>query len=97
MSVNEDNVKKIARLSKISLSDNEVVKYLADLNQIIGWVDQLKEVDTEKVSPTFSSFGAGEGIKQRDDIVSDGGYRKEIISNAPKSEEGFFLVPKVID
>lgn len=97
MSVNEDNVKKIARLSKISLSDNEVEKYLADLNQIIGWVDQLKEVDTEKVSPTFSSFGAGEGIKQRDDIVSDGGYRKEIISNAPKSEEGFFLVPKVID
>ena len=97
MSVNEDNVKKIARLSKISLSDNEVEKYLADLNQIIGWVDQLKEVDTEKVSPTFSSFGAGEGIKQREDIVSDGGYRKEIISNAPKSEEGFFLVPKVID
>tara|TARA_B100000768_G_scaffold87484_1_gene82255 strand:- start:1555 stop:1848 length:294 start_codon:yes stop_codon:yes gene_type:complete len=97
MSVNEDNVKKIARLSKISLSDNEVEKYLTDLNQIIGWVDQLKEVDTEKVSPTFSSFGAGEGIKQRDDIVSDGGYRKEIISNAPKSEEGFFLVPKVID
>tara|TARA_B100000767_G_scaffold154591_1_gene145413 strand:+ start:27 stop:320 length:294 start_codon:yes stop_codon:yes gene_type:complete len=97
MSVNEDNVKKIARLSKISLSDNEVEKYLTDLNQIIGWVDQLKEVDTEKVSPTFSSFGAGEGIKQREDIVSDGGYRKEIISNAPKSEEGFFLVPKVID
>ena len=97
MSVNEDNVKKIARLSKISLSANEVEKYLTDLNQIIGWVDQLKEVDTEKVSPTFSSFGAGEGIKQRDDIVSDGGYRKEIISNAPKSEEGFFLVPKVID
>ena len=97
MSVNEDNVKKIARLSKISLNDSEVKKYLTDLNRIIGWVDQLKEVDTEKVSPTFSSFGAGEGIKQRDDIVSDGGYRKEIISNAPKSEEGFFLVPKVID
>ena len=97
MSVNEDNVKKIARLSKISLNDGEVKKYLTDLNQIIGWVDQLKEVDTEKVSPTFSSFGTGEGIKQRDDIVSDGGYRKEIISNAPKSEEGFFLVPKVID
>ena len=97
MSVTIDNVKKIAKLSKISLSDDEVKGFLTDLNKIIDWVDQLKDVDTDKVSPTFSSFGAGEGIKQRDDIVSDGGYRKEIISNAPKSEEGFFLVPKVID
>ena len=54
MSVNEDNVKKIARLSKISLNDSEVKKYLTDLNQIIGWVDQLKEVDTEKRKISFS-------------------------------------------
>ena len=97
MSVDIDNVKKIAKLSKISLSVNEIEKFLTDLNQIIGWVDQLTEVDTEKVAPTFSSFGAEEGIKKRSDIVSDGGYREDVISNAPKSEEGFFLVPKVID
>ena len=60
-------------------------------------VDQLTEVDTEKVVPTFSSFGVDEGIKKRSDIVNDGGYREDVISNAPKSEEGFFLVPKVID
>ena len=97
MSVDIDNVKKIAKLSKISLSENEIKKFLTDLNQIIGWVDQLTEVDTEKVAPTFSSFGVEEGIKKRSDIVSDGGYREDVISNAPKSEEGFFLVPKVID
>ena len=97
MSVDIDNVKKIAKLSKISLSENEIEKFLTDLNQIIGWVDQLTEVDTEKVTPTFSSFGAEEGIKKRSDVISDGGYREDVISNAPKSEEGFFLVPKVID
>ena len=97
MSVDIDNVKKIAKLSKISLKDSEGKKFLTDLNQIIGWVDQLTEVDTEKVVPTFSSFGVDEGIKKRSDIVNDGGYREDVISNAPKSEEGFFLVPKVID
>ena len=97
MSVNIDNVKKIAKLSKISLDDNEIKKLLTDLNQIIEWVDQLTEVNTDEILPTFSSFGADEGIKKRKDAVNDGGYRKEVISNAPKSEEGFFLVPKVID
>ena len=97
MSVDIDNVKKIAKLSKISLKESEGKKFLTDLNQIIGWVDQLTEVDTEKVVPTFSSFGVDEGIKKRSDIVNDGGYREDVISNAPKPEEGFFLVPKVID
>ena len=97
MSVDIDNVKKIAKLSKISLKESEGKKFLTDLNHIIGWVDQLTEVDTEKVVPTFSSFGVDEGIKKRSDIVNDGGYREDVISNAPNSEEGFFLVPKVID
>ena len=97
MSVTIDNVKKIAKLSKISLSDDEVKSFLTDLNKIIDWVDQLTDVDTDKVSPTFSSFGSEEGTKQRNDVIKDGGYRDAIISNAPNSEDGFFLVPKVID
>ena len=97
MSVDIDNVKKIAKLSTISLKESEGKKFLTDLNQIIGWVDQLTEVNTEEVAPTFSSFGADEGIKKRSDTVNDGGYREDVISNAPKSDEGFFLVPKVID
>jgi len=97
MSVTIDNVKKIAKLSKISLSDDEVKSFLTDLNKIIDWVDQLTDVDTDKVSPTFSSFGLEEDTYQRNDVIKDGGYRDAIISNAPNSEDGFFLVPKVID
>ena len=55
-----------------------------------------QELDTEGINPVFSSFGE-EDIKYRADEVNDGGYRDEVISNAPKSEDGFFLVPKVVD
>ena len=87
MSVDKDNVVKIAKLSKISFKDDEIEKFQEDLNQIIDWVDQLSEVNTETVSPTFSSFDNDKGMKKREDITV----------NAPNSEEGFFLVPKVID
>ena len=56
MSVDKDDVIKIANLSKISFKDDEIEKFLVDLNQIINWVDQLTEVNTDKVLPTFSSF-----------------------------------------
>jgi len=97
MSVDKDNVIKIANLSKISFKDHEIEKILKDLNQIIDWVDQLTEVNTDNVSPTFSSFDNDKGMKKREDIVNDGDYREDITMNAPNSEEGFFLVPKVID
>ena len=97
MSVDKDNVIKIANLSKISFKDHEIEKILVDLNQIIEWVDQLAEVDTDKISPTFSSFENDKGMKKREDVVNDGDCREDITINAPNSEEGFFLVPKVID
>ena len=97
MSVDKDNVIKIANLSNISFKDHEIEKILEDLNQIIDWVDQLTEVNTDNVSPTFSSFDNDKGMKKREDIVNDGDYREDITMNAPNSEEGFFLVPKVID
>ena len=97
MSVDKDNVIKIANLSKISFKDHEIEKILVDLNQIIEWVDQLAEVDTDKISPTFSSFEDDKGMKKREDVVNDGDCREDITINAPNSEEGFFLVPKVIE
>ena len=97
MSVDKDNVLKIANLSKISFKDHEIEKILVDLNQIIDWVDQLAEVNTDKISPTFSSFEDDKGMKIREDVVNDGDCREDITINAPNSEEGFFLVPKVID
>ena len=97
MSVDKDEVIKIANLSKISFKDDEIEKFLVDLNQIIDWVDQLTEVNTDKVLPTFSSFDSDKGMKRRKDNVNDGNYRNEITMNAPNTDEGFFLVPKVID
>tara|TARA_B100000886_G_scaffold58276_1_gene35902 strand:- start:4052 stop:4345 length:294 start_codon:yes stop_codon:yes gene_type:complete len=97
MSVDKDDVIKIANLSKISFKDHEIENILVDLNQIIDWVDQLTEVNTDKISPTFSSFENDKGMKKREDVVNDGDCREDITINAPNSEEGFFLVPKVID
>jgi len=97
MSVDKDDVIKIANLSKISFKDHEIEKILVDLNQIIDWVDQLAEVNTDKISPTFSSFENDKGMKKREDVVNDGDCREDITINAPNSEEGFFLVPKVIE
>ena len=97
MSVDKDDVIKIANLSKISFKDDEIEKFLVDLNQIINWFNQLTEVNTEKVLPTFSSFDSDKGMKRREDNVSDGDYRDQITMNAPNTDEGFFLVPKVID
>ena len=85
MSVDKDNVVKIANLSKISFKDDEIEKFQEDLNQIIDWVDQLSEVNTETVSPTFSSFDNDKGMKKREDIINDGNYREDITVNAPNS------------
>jgi len=97
MSIDNKIVEKIAKLSRISLEDNEVNDLSLELSQILDWVEQLSEINTDDISPIFSSFDDAEDINLREDIISDGGYRDKVISNAPMSEDGFFLVPKVID
>ena len=96
MTIDNKLVERIAKLSRISLSETEVKNLTSELGNIMDWIEQLSELDTEGINPVFSSFGE-EDIKYRDDEVNDGGYRDEVISNAPKSEDGFFLVPKVVD
>ena len=91
------NLKKFnLKLEELKILGGEPTLH-TDLNQIIDWVDQLSEVNTETVSPTFSSFDNDKGMKKREDKINDGNYREDITVNAPNSEEGFFLVPKVID
>ena len=91
------NLKKFnLKLEELKILGGEPTLH-TDLNQIIDWVDQLSEDNTETVSPTFSSFDNDKGMKKREDIINDGNYREDITVNAPNSEEGFFLVPKVID
>ncbi|MED5436838.1 MAG: Asp-tRNA(Asn)/Glu-tRNA(Gln) amidotransferase subunit GatC [Pseudomonadota bacterium] len=97
MSIDNKIVEKIAKLSRISLEDNEVNGLSLELSQILDWVEQLSEINTDDISPIYSSFDDADNINLREDRVSDGGYRDKVISNAPMSEDGFFLVPKVVD
>ncbi len=97
MSIDNKIVEKIAKLSRISLEDDEVNDLSLELSQILDWVEQLSEINTDDISPIFSSFDDADNINLREDRVSDGGYRDKVISNAPMSEDGFFLVPKVVD
>ena len=96
MAIDSKLVERIAKLSRISLTESEVKNLSSDLDNILNWIEQLSELDTEGINPVFSSFGEEE-IKYRSDEINDGGYREDIILNAPLSEDGFFLVPKVVD
>ena len=94
MSIDNSVVKKIANLSKINLSDNELENLKHELNKILDWVDDLKKVDTKMVEPMLSVFN--ENIKMREDKVEPT-KTDEILSNAPEKKENFFVVPKVIE
>ena len=94
MSIDNSVVKKIANLSKINLSDNELENLKHELNKILDWVDDLKKVDTNMVEPMLSVFN--ENIKMREDKVEQT-KTDEILSNAPEKKENFFVVPKVME
>jgi len=95
MSVDKDTVAKIANLARIAVSDDELESTAGELNNILDWVEQLSEVDTEGVEAMTSVVAAA--LPRREDKVTDGGYRDQILKNAPVSEHGFFAVPKVIE
>ena len=89
MSVDLATVKRVARLARIAVTDEEAVKMEGELNTILGFVDQLNEVDVSGVMPM--------DMKKRPDIVTDGGKAADIVANAPATEENYFLVPKVVE
>ncbi|MEP3277065.1 MAG: Asp-tRNA(Asn)/Glu-tRNA(Gln) amidotransferase subunit GatC [Stappiaceae bacterium] len=95
MSVDTDTVKRVARLARIAISEEDAQTMTGELNGIIGWVEQLNEVDVEGVEPMTSVVAAD--IKLREDGVADGGYADAIVANAPASEDNYFMVPKVIE
>ncbi|MFQ3361685.1 MAG: Asp-tRNA(Asn)/Glu-tRNA(Gln) amidotransferase subunit GatC [Alphaproteobacteria bacterium] len=95
MPIDEKIVKKIATLSRITISENEITKLSAELNSIIKWVEQLNEIDTTEILPMTSSVN--NTLYLRKDVVSDGNIVDDILLNAPMTEDGFFLVPKVIE
>ena len=95
MSVTPDQVRHIANLARIAMSEEELERLVPELNNILGWVEQLGEVDTEGVEPLATVIE--QKLRLRDDVVTDGDCRDEILANAPDAEHGFFAVPKVIE
>jgi aspartyl-tRNA(Asn)/glutamyl-tRNA(Gln) amidotransferase subunit C len=95
MSVDAATVKRIGRLARIRVEENEVERYQGEINAILGFVEQLDEVNVEGVEPMTSVTPMQ--LRRRDDVVTDGGYPEKVVANAPLSEDNFFMVPKVIE
>lgn len=95
MSIDLQTVKKIASLSRISMSEEEAQAMVPELNNILGWVEQLGEVDVTGVEPMTAVIPNRQRL--RDDVVNDGDVRDKVLANAPQAEHGFFAVPKVIE
>ncbi|WP_127753173.1 MULTISPECIES: Asp-tRNA(Asn)/Glu-tRNA(Gln) amidotransferase subunit GatC [unclassified Devosia] len=95
MSVDAATVKRIGRLARIRIEDEEVAGYQSELNAILGFVEQLGEVDVSGVEPMTSVTPMQ--LRRRDDAITDGGYPELIVANAPLSEDNFFMVPKVVE
>ena len=95
MSVDTKTVKKVASLARIAITDDDAERLAPELSQILGWIEQLGEVDTSGVEPTTAVIP--NSLRLRDDVVTDGGIRDALMINAPQAEHGFFTVPKVIE
>lgn len=95
MQVDDTTVKRIARLARIKITDAEAKGLEKELTGILQWVEQLSEVDTSNVEPMTRVVPIE--LKQRRDVVDDGGIADQITANAPLSEGTFFVVPKVVE
>ena len=95
MSVDIETVKRVARLARIRVTDDEAAHLEGELNTILGFVEQLNEVDVEGVEPMTSVTHMA--MKKRSDAVTAGGIADAVTANAPASEDHFFLVPKVVE
>ncbi len=95
MSVDAATVKRIGRLARIRIEEEEVAGYQAELNSMLGFVEQLSEVNVDGIEPMTSVTPMV--LRRRDDVITDGGYADQIVANAPLSEDNFFMVPKVVE
>ncbi len=99
MSLDPATVRRIAKLARIHVEDWQVAPLQGELNGILGWIEQLSEVDVEHVEPLTGA--AQMAMRMREDLVSDGGQPEAILANAPDREPGptgpFFAVPKVVE
>lgn len=95
MPVDTATVQRIANLARIAITPEDAAKFAPELDQILGWIEQLGEVDTTGVEPMTAVIP--NHLRLRDDVVTVGGIRDQVLANAPEAEHGFFTVPKVIE
>lgn len=95
MSVDLATVKRVARLARIAVSEEEASRMMGELNGILGFVEQLSEVNVEGVEPMTSVTPVE--MRKREDVVNDGNKADDIVANAPASDRNFFQVPKVVE
>ena len=95
MSVTNEQVRHIARLARIAMTEEELERLAPELNNILGWVEQLGEVNTDGVEPLTAVIE--QKLRLREDAVTDGDIREDVLANAPEPQHGFFGVPKVIE
>ena len=95
MSVDEMTVRRVAKLARVRITDEEATTLQGELNAILGWIEQLNEVEVEGVAPMTSVVEVSPRL--REDVINDGGIAEAIVANAPASEDRFFMVPKVVE
>ncbi len=95
MAIDAATVRKVARLARIATPEDRLEPLAQELNAIISFIEQLDEVDTDGVEPMTSAVAVT--LPLREDVVADGGDSKRVLLNAPKSDQGFFVVPKVVE
>lgn len=95
MSIDQNTAAKVAKLARIKVEDEALPALATEFNNILGFIEQLNEVDVEGVEPMTSV--TPQRLKRREDVVSDGNQQDKILANAPDAREGFFAVPKVVE
>ena len=95
MSVDTKTVRRIAHLARIAVADDEIPHLQEELNAILAFVEQLAAVDVANIEPMTSVTPTA--MKKRSDVVTDGEIAEQILRNAPATQDGFFLVPKVVE
>jgi aspartyl-tRNA(Asn)/glutamyl-tRNA(Gln) amidotransferase subunit C len=95
LAIDENTVRRVAHLARLALPEDRAAGMAAELNAILAWIEQLNEVDVAGVAPMTSAVATP--LPMREDVVTEGGDPKQVLANAPKTEDGFFVVPKVVE
>ena len=95
MSIDTQTARRVAKLARIRVEEQDLPALAQEFNTILGFIEQLNEVDVEGIEPMTSVTPMQ--LKRREDVVTDGNMQARILSNAPDAREGFFAVPKVVE